>query len=98
MLWRLGSIKAAIVSARSNPYLIFILLYVILCILVFTTFSNFSILGRQRLQFFPLLFMLVAYPSAAEAKKKMVKLAQARSPASRAAQQANHTLLKGDAG
>jgi hypothetical protein len=96
MLWRFGSIKAAIVAARSNPYLIFILVYVTLCILVFTTFSNFSILGRQRLQFFPLLFMLLAHPSVAE-EKKSSKLSLGRRQITSMPHRTNRTLLKKDA-
>ena len=61
MIWRLGAIKRAILSMRSEPYVVFILVYVILFILVFTTVGNFSLLGRQRLMMLPLLFMLVAH-------------------------------------
>jgi hypothetical protein len=67
---RYRSIRAAIASARSDPFLLFILVYVVLCILAFTSFGNFSIVGRQRLQFLPLFFMLLAYPFATKGKKK----------------------------
>lgn len=61
-IWRFRNITAALLAARSNPYLIFIFVYSIVCILAFTSFGNFSIVGRQRLQFLPLFFMLLAYP------------------------------------
>lgn len=61
LAWRLGSIKKAVFQLFSSPYLIFVLVYIVLFIPVFTTMGNFSLLGRQRLQLLPFVFMLVAY-------------------------------------
>ena len=77
MLWRFRSIKAAIAAARSDPFLLFILVYAVLFIPVFMALGNFSLLGRQRLQLLPLIFMLLAYPSPAE-KKKSATLSERR--------------------
>lgn len=85
---RFGSIRAAIASARSDPFVLFILVYIVLCILAFTSFGNFSIVGRQRLQFLPLFFMLLAYPFAARGKKKVT-------PASKVAADKDSTLPAG---
>jgi hypothetical protein len=71
-VWRFRNIMAALRSARSNPYLIFVIVYSIVCILAFTSFGNFSIVGRQRLQFLPLFFMLLAYPVPAAVRKAAV--------------------------
>lgn len=71
-IWKFGNIKSAILSAHSDPFVLFILVYSALCIVAFTAFGNFSILGRQRLQFLPLFFMLLAYPTASAKKKVAV--------------------------
>lgn len=68
-IFRFRNVRAAIGAARSNPYLIFIFAYVLLSIMVFTSFGNFSIVGRQRLQFLPFFFMLLAYPSAVDTSR-----------------------------
>jgi uncharacterized membrane protein (DUF106 family) len=69
---RFKSVRAAIASVRSNPFLLFIFVYILASILVFTSFGNFSIVGRQRLQFLPLFFMLLAYPAAVREKKAAI--------------------------
>jgi hypothetical protein len=71
-VWRFRNILAALRSARSNPYLIFVFVYSFVCILAFTSFGNFSIVGRQRLQFLPLFFMLLAYPIPSAIRKPVV--------------------------
>lgn len=60
-IWRFGSIKKALWDAKSDPFLIFILVYSAVCIIAFSSFGNFSIVGRQRLQFLPVFFMLLSY-------------------------------------
>ena len=60
-VWRFGSIKNALWDARSDPFLIFIFVYSAVCIIAFSSFGNFSIVGRQRLQFLPVFFMLLSY-------------------------------------
>jgi len=69
---RFRNVTAAFLAARSNQYLIFIIVYSAVCILAFTSFGNFSIIGRQRLQFLPLFFMLLAYPLPAVKRKAVV--------------------------
>ncbi|HEU0021438.1 MAG TPA: hypothetical protein VFR55_07185 [Dehalococcoidia bacterium] len=71
-MWRFRNILAALRAAWSNPYLMFIFVYSLVCILAFTSFGNFSIVGRQRLQFLPLFFMLLAYPLS-QVKEKLVQ-------------------------
>lgn len=68
-VWRFGSIRRAVAAARSDPFLLFILIYLILFIPVFSVMGNFSIVGRQRLQMLPLFFMLLAYPGKTEEQK-----------------------------
>ena len=72
VIWRFRSIINAIFSARSDPFIIFILAYTLLFIAVFSVVGNFSILGRQRLQMLPFFFMLLAYPNGSESKRNAV--------------------------
>ena len=79
-IWRFRNIMSALLATRSNPYLIFIFVYSLVCILAFTSFGNFSIIGRQRLQFLPLFFMLLAYPIPLRKKKEAIASAGIREP------------------
>jgi hypothetical protein len=79
-IWRFRNILAALRAARSNPYLIFVFVYSFVCILAFTSFGNFSIVGRQRLQFLPLFFMLLAYPIPLAIRKSAPRKAVAANP------------------
>ncbi len=44
----------------SNPYIMFIIVYVVLMALVFTAISNFGTLARQRAMVLPIFMMLLA--------------------------------------
>ena len=72
VIWRFKGIKSAILSAKSDPLILFILVYILLFIAAFSVVGNFSILGRQRLQMLPFFFMLLAYPSGSESKRNAV--------------------------
>jgi hypothetical protein len=47
---------------RSVPYVAFAVVFVLLFVYAFSSFSNFGILARQRTQVFPFLFVLLALP------------------------------------
>jgi len=66
IMWRLGAIRRAVFAAFSNPYALFVVIYVIAATLAFSTIGNFSLLGRQRLMVLPMFFMLLAYATARE--------------------------------
>lgn len=51
---------------RQNPLLLFILLFVIEFLIVFSSIGNFGILARQRVMVFPLLFLYFSPPAAEE--------------------------------
>jgi hypothetical protein len=60
MTWRAGSLRKAIASVGSNPYVLFVLVYFVASAMALTVIGNFSLLGRQRLMVIPLFFMLLA--------------------------------------
>ena len=66
-IYRVGAIKRALGSLNKDPYVVFIVLFVLIFMVAFMPTGNFSLLGRQRLQMFPLFFMLLAYPWVTEA-------------------------------
>lgn len=47
---------------RRNPFLVFALVYTLLFVIVFSSFSNFGILTRQRVQVLPFLLVFLALP------------------------------------
>jgi hypothetical protein len=53
---------AALRSVRRSPYVSFCLAYSALFIIAFSSFSNFGLLARQRVQLFPLFLVLFAIP------------------------------------
>ena len=76
VLWRIKSIGKAVVSLISNPYVRFILLYVIAFIVVFSLVGNFGILARQRTMMLPFFLMLMAFaPSRASIEGKTQEVA-----------------------
>ncbi len=61
---------AAFRRMRSQAYLGFALVYTVLFTLAFSSFSNFGILTRERVQVLPFYFVLLGVPSAAKALKQ----------------------------
>src|SRR5207245_2937734 len=59
---RIKWIFAALRSIRRQPYVAFALLYTILFVVAFSSFANFGILVRERIQLYPLFFVLLSIP------------------------------------
>jgi hypothetical protein len=57
-------IATALRSARTTPYLVFAITYTVLFIVGYSTFSNFGILARERVQLYPLFLVLLSVPPA----------------------------------
>lgn len=57
---RRRSIVTALAGARSQPYVLFALTFSVVFCLAFSSFGNFGILARQRVQLFPFVFTLLA--------------------------------------
>ena len=51
---------------RGHPYVIMVLVYTVLFAFAFSTFSNFGIVARQRVQLFPFVLVLLALPAAGQ--------------------------------
>ena len=47
---------------RTQPYVAFCLTYTLLFVVAFSSFANFGILTRQRVQVFPFVLVLLALP------------------------------------
>ena len=56
---------AAVRSLRRQPYVVFCLVYSGLFIVAYSSFSNFGLLARQRVQLYPLFLVLISIPSVA---------------------------------
>ena len=67
LLWltlaRRRRIWRGIRSARNQPYAGFVLAYMALFIVAFSSIANFGILARERVQVLPFLFVLLAFPA-----------------------------------
>jgi hypothetical protein len=62
LIYRRRSVSAALAATTRSSYLLFIAVYAVLFILIFTALANFGIIARQRASMlFPFLFMWVAY-------------------------------------
>ncbi len=61
VVYRFRSVRAAILGAAQNPFLLTSVLYVLVVIYLFSAFANFGIIARQRVQIFPFVFMWIAY-------------------------------------
>jgi hypothetical protein len=57
---RLSSVRAALIGARSTPFLLYCWVLVILYAATFSSFANFGLLVRQRSLVLPALFVLLA--------------------------------------
>lgn len=66
LIGRAGAIRRGVFAIFSNPYALFVILYVFIFTLAFTTIGNFSLLGRQRLMALPIFFMLFSYATSRE--------------------------------
>jgi hypothetical protein len=62
---RLGSLRAALIRARSTPFLLYAWVFVILYAATFSSIANFGLLVRQRSLVLPALFVLLAVRSEA---------------------------------
>jgi len=61
---------AALKSWRRQPYVVFCLTYVVLFIIGFSSFANFGILARERVQLYPILLVLISIPPAIVGRDK----------------------------
>lgn len=64
-----GRLKSLPGYAIRNPYITFAVIYTLLFALAFSSFGNFGILVRQRVQLFPLVLVLLALPAPVKALK-----------------------------
>jgi hypothetical protein len=68
-LWRLPWAIAALRSMRRQPYVVFAAAYAGLFILAFSSFANFGLLARERVQLFPLFLVFLSIPSRRKANE-----------------------------
>jgi hypothetical protein len=52
----------ALRSLRDQPYLVFCLAYTLLFLVAYSSFANFGLLARQRVQLYPLFLVLFSLP------------------------------------
>ncbi len=62
VLWRRRWIAAAIRSMRRQPYVVFCAVFTVLFIIAFSSFANFGLLTRERVQLYPLFLVLISIP------------------------------------
>ncbi len=63
-LWRIPWVWAGLTSLRRQPYVVFCLLYSGMFIVAFSSFANFGLLARERVQLYPLFLVLISIPPA----------------------------------
>jgi len=61
-LLRLRWFAAAIRSLRRQPYVVFCLAFTVLFVLAYSSFANFGLLARERVQLYPLFLVLISIP------------------------------------
>ena len=61
-LLRARWIWAAVKSLRRQPYVVFCLVYSVLFIVAYSSYANFGLLTRQRVQLYPLFLVLISIP------------------------------------
>ncbi len=71
-LLRLRWIWAAVRSLRRQPYVVFCLVYSGLFIVAYSSFANFGLLARQRVQLYPLFLVLLSIPPVAHRRLRPV--------------------------
>jgi hypothetical protein len=59
--------------ARSHAYIVFSLVYALIFIYAFSAIGNFAIVGRQRAQLFPFVFVFLAIPARDHLKHRSAK-------------------------
>ena len=64
-----GRLKNVFKLGRRHAYIIFSLVYSLIFIYAFSAIGNFAIVGRQRAQLFPFVFVFLALPAAAQVKR-----------------------------
>jgi hypothetical protein len=62
-------------ALKRSPYVAYCLVYTILFCLIFSTFSNFGILTRERVQVFPMVLVFLALPLAAAGQRRQGRTA-----------------------
>ena len=62
---------AAIRRMRKSPYLVFALVFATIFAIAFASFPNFGLLARQRVQLFPLLFVLFCIPPGGKDEREL---------------------------
>lgn len=65
---------------RQNPYVTFATTYTLLFIIAFSSFANFGILTRQRVQVYPLFLLLLALPKALPPERRQFLVRAAPRP------------------
>jgi hypothetical protein len=53
---------AAMRSLRSRPYVLFCLAFTVLFVIAYSSFANFGLLTRERVQLYPLFLVLISIP------------------------------------
>ena len=64
-------IIAAFKKIRSNPYVLYAAVFSLIFIIAFASFPNFGLLARQRVQLFPLLFVLFCIPPGGKDEREL---------------------------
>lgn len=63
-LLRVRWMWAAVRSLRRQPYVVFCLVFSVVFIIAYSSFANFGLLARQRVQLYPLFLVLISVPPA----------------------------------
>jgi hypothetical protein len=61
MLYRFRSVRAALLGAARDRFLLLTVLYALMFIFLFSAINNFGIIARQRVQIYPFVLMWIAY-------------------------------------
>ena len=78
VVWRAPVLARAVRQARSNPYVIFILIYTVILAISLMTIANFGTLARERAMLLPLFMMLLAFgPPPQKEKRRNSRIAAA---------------------
>ncbi len=64
ILYRFRSVRAAILGALRDNFLMFTVLYALMFIFLYQAITNFGIIARQRVQIYPFVLMWIAYLAA----------------------------------
>lgn len=61
ILYRFRSVRAALLGATRDSFLLLTVLYALMFIFIFSAINNFGIIARQRVQVYPFVLMWIAY-------------------------------------